>query len=558
MTPPAAASAAAGLAGALFALSWLLPVRRLPWLSFEADLCAAAALACLLVPVLQANGHRVQVPRTALAVAGLALVPLAQWACGLIVYRGDAVLTALYLCGLSLAIVVGAHAGESFRPVGRTMAWALAVAGVCSALLALRQWLEWPSTHPWVLDMTPGTRPGAQLLQPNLLATLLLLAIGAVAVLADRGTGAWRRAAALGAVALMALALVVTQSRTGVLALAGLAAWGLAVRRRAGLRDWSFALLVVLAAVLVGVAARPGLSDWLGLTRLPSARVMLAETRPVHWATLVDALRASPVQGYGWNQVALAQAAADLDHPSGEFIEHSHNLVLDLLVWNGLPLGLAIVAAMAAWALVRVRRCRDPGTAALLGVLLVLGVHAMTEFPLDYFGFLMAFGLAVGAIEQRTSARSAPTVPRVGLLAGAWGVLLLVGIVVLDHARLAPAHAAMRADWSAHGPDLPTATAGPVLLLTQLQSQVRAMRSPITSQATLGDVDELRNVARRYAFAPVLLRLALVDQRQGRPALAQAALDRLCRLHPPHVCERSRAQFNAALQPATIETGFGK
>ena len=43
----------------------------------------------------------------------------------------------------------------------------------------------------------------------------------------------------------------------------------------------------------------------------------------------------------------------------GEYIEHSHNLVLDLLVWNGIPIGGLIILALAWWFIAHIRACRN-------------------------------------------------------------------------------------------------------------------------------------------------------------------------------------------------------
>ena len=67
------------------------------------------------------------------------------------------------------------------------------------------------------------------------------------------------------------------------------------------------------------------------------------------WQQVWEAIWLQPWTGYGWNQVSNAQAAVVGHYPDSRLIEHSHSLPLDLLVWNGVPLGGLIVAVAVVW-----------------------------------------------------------------------------------------------------------------------------------------------------------------------------------------------------------------
>src|SRR5512139_1775618 len=117
-------------------------------------------------------------------------------------------------------------------------------------------------------------------------------------------------------------------------------------------------------------------------------------TRWLHWAALWDAVRLEPWTGYGWQQVTLAQQQTALAHaPSHEMIQNSHNIVLDLLLWNGAVLGGAVSIAVIGWFVTRVRRCDSLEGFVLIAVIGVIGTHALLEYPLDYAYLLLPFGI---------------------------------------------------------------------------------------------------------------------------------------------------------------------
>ena len=91
---------------------------------------------------------------------------------------------------------------------------------------------------------------------------------------------------------------------------------------------------------------------------------------------------------------AIVDAA---DYPAlGVAVQHAHNLVLDLVLWNGVPLGLLLVGALAWWAW---RQVRDAQTAQQRLLLLALGLlllHALLELPHLYAFFLLPAAAMAG------------------------------------------------------------------------------------------------------------------------------------------------------------------
>ena len=75
---------------------------------------------------------------------------------------------------------------------------------------------------------------------------------------------------------------------------------------------------------------------------------------------MLDAISRAPWLGYGWNEMSVAQSLVAPDHPAvREMVDHSHNMLLDLMVWNGVPLGLLMFGVFVWWFWRHLRACSD-------------------------------------------------------------------------------------------------------------------------------------------------------------------------------------------------------
>ena len=490
----------------LLALALLVPLHELPWTSFHGDLFAAGALGLL---ALRAPPRRW--PMSALLVLALSLVPLVQHAAGLVIYRGDAVMASLYLGGLALAIKVGADGPGATR----TLAAGVLGAAWISALIALTQAAGLLSPAAWLGPQHPEGRAVANLAQPNLLATLLSLALVAQLAVWPQGRR-WQAPALLAAAALVA-ALALTGSRSGLIQALTVLGVALIFGPRLGLyasRGQVLVLIGTLAATAVG---------W-GLSQPTGGRGWLhagsAVSRWGYARLFVDAVIEAPWAGYGFNQVAVAQSRQLLlgAYPA-PWTEHTHNVVLDLFVWCGLPLGSAMLALLG-WIVLRAMRraWRDPRLAPAGLGLVVLLVHAMLEYPLDYFIFLLPFGVLLGRLCDDGANRQLPALFHGAACAALASVTLLV---LLDYRKLAAELSVARSG----EPLGPTTATAPALLLDQLRVQVEIAH--YLNGAPVTHLQPLEAASRRYAYPALIQKLSQDASARGDAALAQRLARRL-------------------------------
>jgi hypothetical protein len=533
-----------GLFILLTAAAWLVPNHYRPWTAAWNDGLAGTGVLLLLFSV--AAGAPAG-SRLSWRLAGIVtlcwVVLLAQLVTGKLLFGGDALVAALYI-GLWLAAVVagGLMVAETNRSDGfnfLTGTWHFAA--LLSVGIALVQWTGTLNLNIYAADLPPGARPFGNVAQPNNLNTLCFIGLCGLLWLQQRrrvnGTPFW-----LGASFLL-MGMVMTQSRTGWLQIGLLLIWGLAMRTRANLRISRAQLLLLGALYAAGVLLWPVVCDALLLSPgRPLSEQVTAGVRLPYWWSMLDAIGREPLWGYGWKQVGAAQQRVALDHPSfGVLFENAHNLLLDLLLWNGLPIGSLMIAALAWWFIAHIRACRDARVVWLLAAVGGVFTHSMLEFPLEYAYFLIPVGLAMGAIDGFSPATgSVLRLPR-------WVVVpftaLLSAVFVataVEYLKAEENYRTLRME-SAHIGTTRIVTPAPGLrLLTQLEAFLQFARTEATPGMTPEQLEWMRKVSERHGFSSVLFRYAVAAGLNNQPVVASETLARICHIYVPQRCIEAR------------------
>lgn len=530
-------------------LVWLIPQHYLPWLAAHQDV---AALALLFIGGLLCSTD-LALPRAWATAGGVTLASVAaQWLIGPTVFGGDAWMVALYTLAFVGAIAVGQATARECGARGPRWLDLFAIgtsgAAIASVAIALMQWLDVEPLPLPVAALLRGDRPYANFAQANNFCTAVFLGLCSLCWLRESrriGTAVW----ALGSGFLL-LGMAMSGSRTGwlqVAAAAALIAWRAPRLPGAVLRmPHALALLAVLAGFTL---AWPALNETLLLSGSRSAADQAqAGLRLPIWQLSLDAISRQPLWGYGWQQIPAAQWVVALDHPPLQrYFEHAHNVVLDLMLWAGVPVG-GFIAACAGYALWRQARAIDDARAMWLfaGVLGFI-VHALLEQPHAYAYLLLPVGVALGVVHGlcpgQTEWRMQPAVAR-----SAWaalGVALL--LTAADYLDVEQNYRLARME-STFG-DRRIVTPAPELhVLTQLETFMRFIRTEARPGMTADEVDMMRAVAHRYAHPPVLLRLALAEGLNGHPEAARDTLRRLCAMHVSARCSEGRESWLALQQ----------
>lgn len=287
-------------------------------------------------------------------------------------------------------------------PAFRALCIGLVVAGVASALIGIVQvYAPDVADGVWIAHSTIVGRAVGNLRQPNHLSSLLLWSI--IAVLWLGQTQALPRSAALAIAALLMFATVLSGSRTGMLGAGLLCVWGLIDARLA--RPVRLALVlapVVYALFFEGAAFYAHHADAVfgGEARL--AERDISGSRFGIWSNTLALIRMHPWVGVGFGEFNLAWSLTPFPGRPTAFFDHTHNLVLQLVVELGVPLGalvlLLLLAALFAAALRAVEANEAAVTVAraALAMVVMIALHSLLEYPLWYAYFLFPAAFAFG------------------------------------------------------------------------------------------------------------------------------------------------------------------
>lgn len=336
--------------------------------------------------------------------------------------------------GVLLIFALNTQGGQS-PWMTRVVVCAWAAAAVLSAVIGLLQYLGASAAFGvWVNHPQLGEAYG-NLRQRNQFATLLGIGLWAVIWLTTQAQshadnrlaaqvpdqvriGARMKAtthkswfAPFGSLpALMFLAALLgagnaaSSSRTGLLQLlltTGVALWWLRGRAR---HDRYAIHLVLVAALLTYGLATLLLPAWIGLdpfatgawARLRTGDAVCA-SRLTLWRNVLHLIVQKPWLGWGWGELDYAHFITL--YPGTRFcdiLDNAHNLPLHLAVELGVPVAL-LLCGSAAWLIWRAQPWheRNPTRQLAWGVLAVIGLHSLLEYPLWYGPFQMAAGLSV-------------------------------------------------------------------------------------------------------------------------------------------------------------------
>ncbi len=118
------------------------------------------------------------------------------------------------------------------------------------------------------------------------------------------------------------------------------------------------------------------------------------------YSNVLELIAQKPWLGWGWRELGYAHYSTSFDQRFGELLDNAHNLPLHLAVELGVPFALLFCGAVLWW-IVRSAPWRetDPTRQLAWGVLMLIGVHSMVEYPLWYGPFLMTLGLCIGLLQ---------------------------------------------------------------------------------------------------------------------------------------------------------------
>jgi hypothetical protein len=322
-----------------------------------------------------------------------------------------------------------AQSAQLERHFSRAMARLWLGVALLSVLLALCQYLRieaWFS--PWISHSGDGTAY-ANLRQRNQYATLCgmgLLAVLHLRQLAASGSvrfGLEAQAASVQhpgfsarwdavwpwlAVTVLAIGNGLSSSRTGglqwLLIALVLTGWRCSVPRRVlvlGYGALGIYALVVLAMPWFAQAVGNSSTGLWGRAQEGALQGITGNSRFLLYSNVLELIVQKPWLGWGWRELAYAHYSTHFDTRFVELLDNAHNLPLHLAVELGLPFALLLCGAVLWWVVRNAPwRERDATRQLAWGVLMLIGVHSLVEYPLWYGPFVITLGLCLGLLRK--------------------------------------------------------------------------------------------------------------------------------------------------------------
>ena len=458
--------------------------------------------AALMLFVAGATTHStpMKLPASTLAffIALIALI-WSQWGWGLITYSGDALVSSLFLAGAGFAWYLGARTSfVSKEPIHvLILAATLTVVAACaSSFVAILQWLN-QDEGMWFFVAERGlNRPYANLAQPNLLATLLVMGVvfSYLLYLCQR-IRTWQL---LVITVGLSFGLITTESRAGLLSALCLGIFFL-VRARP---EWRLSERYIVAIwwglLLVLANVWSPLNELLALQSTRQIDITASNGRLEIWIQVIAGISEAPWFGYGWRQTAISQSVGAEVFPGELPTDYAHNVMLDVIAWVGLPLGILLLLFGVWWILRTIRNLKNSTEFVLFAVTIPFLVHSMVEFPFAFsyflfpiawiFGFLHTSQMSPQFQVTQAASRFKKLVPVVGLVSFA----VLCGLVARDYLAAEEDFRVMRFEMRKVGGRPINYQAPRLVLLTQLDDLLKMGRlNPTRGMQTI-EIERLR------------------------------------------------------------------
>ena len=167
-------------------------------------------------------------------------------------------------------------------------------------------------------------------------------------------------------------------------------------------------------------------------------------------------------------------------------------------------------------------------------------MHGLLEYPLAYAYFLVPVGLAMGIVEESSTTRwhirLSPWLLRT--FAALLGGLFLW--VAADYLKIEEEFRDLRFELARIGPVRQEKRDNGEHTLNQLAALMKFYRTEARPGMETAELAWMRKVSLRYAYPPVLLRMALAEALNERPDSARETLALLCQIHAPRRCQEAR------------------
>lgn len=423
------------LAAILLGFAWLSPFHYSPWVMFSSEMSSFAAGLSVLAALFYQN---IKIPRVQLLLLPFILIPVVQWAFGLVFDFSTALLSSLYLLGFWFMVLAGYNLSLDQKKrdqIFSGFSLLIIITSLFTSLIAIFQWLNIESHLIYTLHLI-GNRPYGNFGQPNNMATFLIIGLlGCLYLYEKNKATVWLL---LPSALIILFTIALSQSRTSWIVFPFLLIYWI-VRQFGKQKRFRFVqgLLWCLAFFLIAGLILPYITQFIEFstnTEITETSSFVARAGSGHerigmWIQILHAIAQQPWLGYGWSQTSVAVVDSIQYGTVHVWFNSAHNILLDIIIWNGIPISIVIIAYFACWFLWVNQQAKE--TISIIAIMMVCTVliHAMLEFPQRYAYFLLTCGFLLGIIQAQTPVLKGNVLNK-QVLRLIWGISLILLLAI--------------------------------------------------------------------------------------------------------------------------------
>ncbi|HEM6662960.1 TPA: Wzy polymerase domain-containing protein [Acinetobacter baumannii] len=423
------------LAAILLGSAWLSPFHYSPWVMFSSEVSTFGAGLCVLISLLQQN---IKIPRAQILLLPFTLIPIVQWGCGLVFDLSTALLSTFYLLGFWFMVLAGYNLSLDQKKKDQIFSGfslLVIITSLLTSLIAIFQWLNIESHLIYTLHLI-GNRPYGNFGQPNNMATFLIIGLlGCLYLYEKNKVTVWLL---LPSALIILFTIALSQSRTSWIVFPFLLIYWI-VKQFGKQKRFRFVqgLLWCLVFFLIAGLILPYITQFIEFstnTEITETSSFVARAGSGHerigmWIQILHAIAQQPWLGYGWSQTSVAVVDSIQYGTVHVWFNSAHNVLLDIIIWNGIPIGIVIIAYFACWFVWLNQQAKE--TISIIAIMMVCTVliHAMLEFPQRYAYFLLTCGFLLGIIQAQTPILKGIVLNK-QVLRLIWGVSLILLLAI--------------------------------------------------------------------------------------------------------------------------------
>ncbi|HCH7476147.1 TPA: O-antigen ligase C-terminal domain-containing protein [Acinetobacter baumannii] len=423
------------LAAILLGFAWLSPFHYNPWVMFSSEISTFAAGLSVLAALFYQN---IKIPRAQILLLPFTLIPIVQWGCGLVFDLSTALLSTFYLLGFWFMVLAGYNLSLDQKKrdqIFSGFSLLVIITSLFTSLIAIFQWLNIESHLIYTLHLI-GNRPYGNFGQPNNMATFLIIGLlGCLYLYEKNKVTVWLL---LPSALIILFTIALSQSRTSWIVFPFLFIYWV-VKQFGKQKRFRFVqgLLWCLAFFLIAGLILPYITQFIEFstnTEITETSSFVARAGSGHerigmWIQILHAIAQQPWLGYGWSQTSVAVVDSIQYGTVHVWFNSAHNVLLDIIIWNGIPIGIVIIAYFTCWFLWLNQQAKE--TISIIAIMMVCTVliHAMLEFPQRYAYFLLTYGFLLGIIQAQTPVLKGIVLNK-QVLRLIWGISLILLLAI--------------------------------------------------------------------------------------------------------------------------------